>query len=128
MCSVLTRQLCFFLLQMVSAVVQEDGYEVSLTISFVSAAQEVKQVCFKNSHSSCCHVASGKREVTECVCYQGDPSGDDAPPAGGVLPAGGTETLSSVTERFSSSLSTNGSYVHFIYWVIYTLDNLQFHH
>ncbi|XP_069385675.1 double zinc ribbon and ankyrin repeat-containing protein 1 [Paralichthys olivaceus] len=68
--------------RMVSAVVQEDGYEVSLTISFVSAAQEVKQ---------------------------GDPSGDDAPPAGGVLPAGGTETLSSVTERFSSSLSTNGS-------------------
>ncbi|XP_047194056.1 double zinc ribbon and ankyrin repeat-containing protein 1 isoform X2 [Hippoglossus stenolepis] len=75
--------------RMVSAVVQEDGFEVSLTLSFVSAAQEVKQV---------------------------GPDGDDAPPAancvgpaGGVLPAGRTETLSSVTERFTSSLSTNGS-------------------
>ena len=100
---------------MVSAVVQEDGLEVSLTISFVSAAQEVKQVRLKSSW--CCHVASGDREVTECVWSQVEPDGDDAPPAancvgpaGGVLPAGRTETLSSVTERFTGSLSTNGSY------------------
>ncbi|XP_041641818.1 double zinc ribbon and ankyrin repeat-containing protein 1 [Cheilinus undulatus] len=51
--------------RMVSAVIQEDRYEVSLTVSFVSAKQETdKQV---------------------------DPSCD--------IPAGRTETLSSVTER-----------------------------
>ncbi|XP_040892498.1 double zinc ribbon and ankyrin repeat-containing protein 1 isoform X2 [Toxotes jaculatrix] len=76
--------------QMVSAVIQEDCYEVSLTVSFVSAGQKKKQV---------------------------DPEGDGAgaaaagnSAAGGVLPAGGTEALSSVTERFpdSSSLRKNG--------------------
>ncbi|XP_038570603.1 double zinc ribbon and ankyrin repeat-containing protein 1 [Micropterus salmoides] len=59
--------------RMVSAVIQEDRYEVSLTISFVSAGQEEKQVG----------------------------------PAGDVLglTAGGTETLSSVTERSADSSS-----------------------
>ncbi|XP_056228676.1 double zinc ribbon and ankyrin repeat-containing protein 1 isoform X2 [Seriola aureovittata] len=71
--------------RMVSAVVQEDGHEVSLTISFVSAAREEKQV---------------------------GPEGDGAGPAGTrprSAPAGRTETLSSVTERFSDSSSKKGS-------------------
>nr|XP_046233601.1 double zinc ribbon and ankyrin repeat-containing protein 1 isoform X2 [Scatophagus argus] len=59
--------------RMVSAVIQEDRHEVSLTISFVSAGQEEKPV---------------------------DPA------AGAVgATAGGTETLSSVTERSADSSS-----------------------
>ncbi|XP_040001021.1 double zinc ribbon and ankyrin repeat-containing protein 1 [Xiphias gladius] len=76
--------------RMVSAVLQEDHYEVSLTVSFVSAGQE-------------------KQEGPE-----GDsagPAGNGVGPAVGVLPAGRDESLSSVTERFgdSGSLSKNGS-------------------
>lgn len=45
------------LLQMVSAVIQEDQYEVSLTISFVSAGREGKQVrpglCLTGSPGFC---------------------------------------------------------------------------
>ncbi|XP_067441904.1 double zinc ribbon and ankyrin repeat-containing protein 1 isoform X3 [Thunnus thynnus] len=63
--------------RMVSAVIQEDRYEVSLTVSFVSAGREEKQV---------------------------DP--EQVGPAGdGVLPAGRSETLSSVTERSANSSS-----------------------
>ncbi|XP_062282926.1 double zinc ribbon and ankyrin repeat-containing protein 1 [Scomber scombrus] len=61
--------------RMVSAVIQEDRYEVSLTVSFVSARREEKQV---------------------------DP--ESVGPAGdGVLPSGRSETLSSVTERRADS-------------------------
>ncbi|XP_031695419.1 double zinc ribbon and ankyrin repeat-containing protein 1 isoform X3 [Anarrhichthys ocellatus] len=63
------------LLQMVSAVIQEDRQEVSLTVSFVSAG----------------------REEERQVCSQVEPAGED-----GVGPAGRTETLSSVTERSGS--------------------------
>ncbi|XP_074487330.1 double zinc ribbon and ankyrin repeat-containing protein 1 isoform X2 [Sebastes fasciatus] len=58
--------------RMVSAVIQEDPYEVSVTVSFVSAGREHQQV---------------------------SPTGD------GVGPAGGIETLSSVTERSANSSS-----------------------
>ncbi|XP_071328315.1 double zinc ribbon and ankyrin repeat-containing protein 1 isoform X2 [Trachinotus anak] len=71
--------------RMVSAVIQEDRHEVSVTVSFVSAGQAEQQV---------------------------GPEGDGAAPAGtsaGPAPAG--QTLSSVTERFtdSSRLSKKGS-------------------
>ncbi|XP_060923341.1 LOW QUALITY PROTEIN: double zinc ribbon and ankyrin repeat-containing protein 1 [Limanda limanda] len=74
--------------RMVSAVVQQDAFEVSLTLSFVSAAQEVTQVD-----------ADAEPPAASCVG-----------PAGGALPAGRPETLSSVTERFTSCRGTNGSY------------------
>ncbi|XP_031695418.1 double zinc ribbon and ankyrin repeat-containing protein 1 isoform X2 [Anarrhichthys ocellatus] len=61
--------------RMVSAVIQEDRQEVSLTVSFVSAG----------------------REEERQVCSQVEPAGED-----GVGPAGRTETLSSVTERSGS--------------------------
>ncbi|XP_078127718.1 double zinc ribbon and ankyrin repeat-containing protein 1 isoform X3 [Sander vitreus] len=60
--------------RMVSAVIQEDRYEVSVTVSFVSAAREEPQ-----------------------VCSQGGPAAD------GAAQAGRTETLSSVTERSADS-------------------------
>ncbi|KAK9541005.1 hypothetical protein VZT92_003419 [Zoarces viviparus] len=61
--------------RMVSAVIQEDRQEVSLTVSFVSA---------------------GRKEERQ-VCSQVDPAGEN-----GIGPAGRTETLSSVTERSGS--------------------------
>ncbi|GAA6225644.1 double zinc ribbon and ankyrin repeat-containing protein 1 isoform X3 [Lates japonicus] len=67
--------------RMVSAVIREDGYEVSLTISFVSARWEEKQVDPEG----------------------GAAAGSSVGAAGGVVPAGRTETLSSVTERFADS-------------------------
>ncbi|XP_053275627.1 double zinc ribbon and ankyrin repeat-containing protein 1 [Pleuronectes platessa] len=73
--------------RMVSAVVQQDGFEVSLTLSFVSAAQEVTQVCPDEA----------------------PPAASCVGPAGGALPAGGSETLSSVTERFTNGSFTLGS-------------------
>ncbi|XP_054866236.1 double zinc ribbon and ankyrin repeat-containing protein 1 isoform X2 [Amphiprion ocellaris] len=59
--------------QVVSAVVQEDRYEVSLTVSFMSAGREIKQV---------------------------SPEEDGAGPSGGGIgPVVRAESLSSVTER-----------------------------
>ncbi|XP_026215174.1 double zinc ribbon and ankyrin repeat-containing protein 1 [Anabas testudineus] len=73
--------------RIVSAVVQEDQYEVSLTISFVSTRREGKQV--------------------GAECDAADPAGESPGPAGGV---GRIETLSSVTEKSAdSSTSKNGS-------------------
>ncbi|XP_026179685.1 double zinc ribbon and ankyrin repeat-containing protein 1 isoform X2 [Mastacembelus armatus] len=63
--------------RMVSAVIQEDQYEVSMTISFVSAGREEKQV--------------------------GPDGGTVDPAGGGIAQAGGTEALSSVTERSANS-------------------------
>ncbi|KAF7650243.1 hypothetical protein LDENG_00129020 [Lucifuga dentata] len=63
--------------RMVSAVISEDNYEVSLTISFVSAGTEKTQVSTES---------------------------DSVHPAGGaVQPAGQSESLSSVTERLADS-------------------------
>ncbi|KAI3352703.1 hypothetical protein L3Q82_020166, partial [Scortum barcoo] len=63
--------------RMVSAVIQEDRYEVSVTISFMSAGR-------------------GEKQVSVCV-FTDDPAG------GSVGAAGRTETLSSVTERSADS-------------------------
>ncbi|XP_034534160.1 double zinc ribbon and ankyrin repeat-containing protein 1, partial [Notolabrus celidotus] len=66
--------------RVVSVVLQEDRYEVGLTVSFVSA---------------------GRPSETQV-----DPAGGAVVPAGGaVVPAGRTETLSSVTERSADSSS-----------------------
>ncbi|KAK2817635.1 hypothetical protein Q5P01_025826 [Channa striata] len=67
--------------QMVSAVIQEDQYEVSLTLSFTLAGREQKQVS------------------------PGSPAGDRPGPAGVVGPP---ETLSSVTEKSADSRSFKG--------------------
>ncbi|XP_008297121.1 double zinc ribbon and ankyrin repeat-containing protein 1 [Stegastes partitus] len=69
--------------QMVSAVIQEDGYEVSLTVGFASAGRQTKQ--------------AGRGEDG------GTPAG------GGFRPALRPESLSSVTERRSDELSEGQS-------------------
>ncbi|KAK2918374.1 double zinc ribbon and ankyrin repeat-containing protein 1 isoform X2 [Channa argus] len=71
--------------RMVSAVIQEDQYEVGLIISFVLAGKEEKQV---SSESAAV-----------------DPAGDSPGPAGVIGP---TETLSSVTEKSTDSSSFKG--------------------
>lgn len=92
--------------QMVAAVMQEDRYEVSLTISFVMAGQEKRQV------GTLSYGGWGNREdwrgssacpavrVTWCVCSQVEAAG-----GGGAV--SGAETLSSVTER--AALGKNAS-------------------
>ncbi|XP_020557003.1 double zinc ribbon and ankyrin repeat-containing protein 1 isoform X3 [Oryzias latipes] len=68
--------------RMVSAVIQEDQFEVSLTVSFASAGLKPQQ---------------------------GGPEGDHGTPTGGGPgPASQTETLSSVTERSTDSIDRSG--------------------
>ncbi|XP_035493594.2 double zinc ribbon and ankyrin repeat-containing protein 1 isoform X1 [Scophthalmus maximus] len=80
--------------RMVSAAIHEDVHEVSLTISFVSVPREEQQVSPDGDGAA--------------------PAGNGVRPAGGATPAGQTETLSSVTERFADSnrRHTYGSYIH----------------
>lgn len=58
-CSCVSGDVLPFPLQIVSAVVQEDQYEVSLTISFVSTRREGKQVSLNVSPGLCLTGNSG---------------------------------------------------------------------
>lgn len=92
--------------QMVSAVIQEDQFEVSLTVSFASAGLKPQQVGLNQSSWT-----EGEETFTQTgVFVQGGPEGDHGTPTGGGPgPASQTETLSSVTERSTDSIDSNNS-------------------